>query len=69
MTIIVSLPRSKFGSASRGYLVVQNLEEVLLQAWEDSNGRVVARREVRSFATTGPIDSEGNAPSPYPYIG
>ena len=41
-------------SASRGYLVVQSLEEVLVQAWEDSHGRVVARREVRSFVTTGP---------------
>jgi hypothetical protein len=41
-------------SASRGYLVGQSLEEVLLQAWEDPHGRVVARREVRSFVTTGP---------------
>ena len=40
------------GSASRGYLLGQSLEEVLLQAWEDSRGRVVARREVRSFFTT-----------------
>ena len=41
-------------SASRGYLVGQSLEEVLLGAWEDSHGLVVARREVRSFLTTGP---------------
>ena len=41
------------GSASRGYLVGQSLEEVLLQRWEDSHGRVVARREVRSFVSTG----------------
>src|SRR5215211_8444527 len=37
------------GSASRGYLVRQSLEEVLLQMWEDSHGQFVARREVRSF--------------------
>ena len=43
-------------SAPRGYLVSQSLEEVLVQMWEDSNGRVVARREVRSFFTTGPTD-------------
>jgi hypothetical protein len=42
------------GSASRGYLLGQSLEEVLLQAWEDSRGRVVARREVRSFVSTWP---------------
>jgi hypothetical protein len=41
-------------SASRGYLVGQSLEEVLLQMWEDPHGRVVARREVRSFLTMGP---------------
>ena len=41
-------------SASRHYLVSQRLEEVLVQTWEDSHGRVVARREVRSFLTTGP---------------
>jgi hypothetical protein len=41
-------------SASRGYLVGQSLEEVLLQTWDDSHGRVLARREVRSFFTTGP---------------
>jgi hypothetical protein len=44
------------GSASRGYLVGRrSLEEVLIQTWEDPHGRVLARREVRSFvATTGP---------------
>ena len=41
-------------SASRGYLLGQSLEEVLVGAWEDSRGRVVARREVRSFVSTGP---------------
>ena len=41
-------------SASRIYLVSQSLEEVLAGAWEDSRGRVVARREVRSFVTTEP---------------
>jgi Double zinc ribbon len=41
-------------SASRIYLVSQSLEEVLAGAWEDSRGRVVARREVRSFVSTGP---------------
>jgi hypothetical protein len=40
-------------SASRHYLVSQSLEEVFLKAWEDSHGMVVARREVRSFVTTG----------------
>ena len=40
-------------SASRGYLLGQSLEEVLVGAWEDSRGRVVARREVRSFVRTG----------------
>jgi hypothetical protein len=40
-------------SASRGYLVGQSLEEVL-QMWEGSHGRFVARREVRSFVATGP---------------
>jgi hypothetical protein len=50
-----SLPAARdVGSASRGYLVGQSLEEVLVQAWEDSHGRVVARREVRSFFTTKP---------------
>jgi hypothetical protein len=42
------------GSASGGYLVGKSLEEVLLQAWEGSHGWVVARREVRSFVSTGP---------------
>jgi hypothetical protein len=41
-------------SASRGYLLGQSLEEVLLQEWGNSHGRVVARREVRSFLSTGP---------------
>ena len=41
------------GSASRGYLVDQSLEEVLLQRWEDSHGQFVVRREVRSFVSTG----------------
>src|SRR5918992_5136576 len=35
------------GSASRGYLVSQSLEEVLVQTWEGPHGRVLARREVR----------------------
>ena len=42
------------GSASRGYLVSQSLEEVLVQMWEDSHGQFVTRREVRSYFTTGP---------------
>jgi hypothetical protein len=41
------------GSASRGYLVGQSLEEVLLQRWEDSHGQFVVRREVRLFVSTG----------------
>ena len=41
-------------SASGGYLLGQSLEEVLVGAWEDSRGRVVAHREVRLFLTTGP---------------
>jgi hypothetical protein len=51
-----SLPAVRgVGSASRHYLVGQSLEEVLIQTWEDPHGRVLARREVRSFvATTGP---------------
>jgi hypothetical protein len=50
-----SLPADRdAGSASRGYLVSQSLEEVLVQMWEDPHGRVLARREVRSFFTTGP---------------
>src|ERR671913_2579744 len=44
------------GSASRGYLVGQSLEGVLLQRWEDSHGQFVARREVRSFVATRPTD-------------
>ena len=42
------------GSASGGYLVGQSLEEVFVQEWGNSHGRVVARREVRSFVSTGP---------------
>jgi hypothetical protein len=42
------------GSSSRGYLVGQRLEEILVGAWEDSHGRVVARREVRLIVSTGP---------------
>jgi hypothetical protein len=42
------------GSASRGYLLGQSLEEVLIQVWEDSHSQAVARREVRSFLTTVP---------------
>jgi hypothetical protein len=41
-------------SASRHYLIGQSLVEVLVGAWEDSRGRVVARREIRSFVTTEP---------------
>jgi hypothetical protein len=41
------------GSASRAYLGGQSLEEVLLQAWEDSHGQFIVRREVRSFVSTG----------------
>jgi hypothetical protein len=44
------------GSAPRGYLLSQSLEEVLVQMWEDPHGRVVARREVQSFVATGPTD-------------
>ena len=51
-----SLPAVRgVGSASRGYLVSQSLEEVL-QMWEGSHGQFVARREVRSFFTTRPTD-------------
>jgi hypothetical protein len=42
------------GSVSRGYLVGQGLEEVLVQMWDDSHGQFVTRREVRSYFTTGP---------------
>ena len=40
------------GSSSRGYLVGQSLQEVLLEAWEDSHGQFIVRREVRSFVST-----------------
>lgn len=44
-------------SASHGYLLSQSLEEILIQTWEeDSHSRVFARREVRSFVTTGPTN-------------
>ena len=49
-------PVRGLGSATRGYLVRQSLEEVLLQTWEDPHGRVLAQREVRSFFTTRPTD-------------
>jgi hypothetical protein len=42
------------GSVSGSYLLGQSLEEVFVQAWEDSHGQFVVRREVRSFLTTGP---------------
>jgi hypothetical protein len=43
-----SLPADRdAGSASRGYLVSQSLEEVLVQTWEGPHSRVLARREVR----------------------
>ena len=42
--------------ASRSYLASQSLQEVLVQTWDDSHVRVVARREVRSFFTTRPTD-------------
>jgi hypothetical protein len=45
-------------SASRHYLVSKSLEEVLVGAWEDSRGRVVARREVRAFVSTGPTGGQ-----------
>ena len=41
-------------SPSRGYLVGQRSLEDVLQRWEDSHGRFVVRREVRSFVVTGP---------------
>ena len=41
-------------SASRHYLAGHSLEEIFLQAWEDSHGLAVARREVRSFVSIGP---------------
>ncbi len=42
------------GSSSGGYLLGHSLEKVLVGAWEDSPGRIVARRKVRSFVTMGP---------------
>jgi Double zinc ribbon len=39
-------------SASRGYLLGQSLEEVLVGAWDDTQSRAFARREVRSFVAT-----------------
>ena len=42
-------------SASRGYLLSQSLEEVLVQPWEGPHSRVLARREVRSFVATRSI--------------
>jgi hypothetical protein len=53
-------------SASGGYLLGQSLEEVLVGAWEDSRGRVVARREVRSFVSTGRPVGKGKTLSPHP---
>ena len=51
-----SLPADRdAGSASRGYLISQSLEEVLLQTWEGPHSRVLARREVRSFVATRSI--------------
>ncbi len=47
------------GSATRGYLVSQSLEEVLLQTREDPHGRVLARREDLSFFTTGQTGRRG----------
>jgi hypothetical protein len=50
-----SLPAVRGGvSASRGYLLSQSLEEILVETWKDSHGRVVARREIRSFVSTEP---------------
>ena len=44
-------------STSRGHLVSQSLEEVLVQRWgESSDSRVFARRVLRSSFTTGPTD-------------
>jgi hypothetical protein len=53
-------------SASRGYHVGQSLEVVLVGAWDDTQSRAFARREVRSFVTTGRSMGEGNTLSPYP---
>ena len=52
-------------SASRGYHVSQSLEEVLLQTWEDPHSWVLARREVRSFFTTGRPVGKGSTRHPY----
>jgi hypothetical protein len=57
------------GSSSRGYLVGQSLEEVLVGTWEDSHGRVVARREARSLSARDRPVGKGKTPSPYPLIG
>ncbi len=47
-------------STSRGYLVSQSLEEILVQTWDESPGsQVFMRRVVRSFITTGPTDRPG----------
>jgi hypothetical protein len=44
-------------STSRGHLVGQSLEEVLVRTWEGSpDSGVFARRVVRAFVTTGPTD-------------
>ena len=51
-----SVPAVRGGvSAPRHYLVGQILEEVLVQTWEDSQSRVLARRELRSFVATRSI--------------
>jgi hypothetical protein len=52
--------------AWRGYLLGLSLEDVLVGAWEDSRGLVVARREVRSFVSTGPTVGKGRTPYPHP---
>jgi hypothetical protein len=50
-----SLPAARDADpASRHYRVGQSLDAVLQKAWGDSHGRVVARREVRSFVSIGP---------------
>ena len=47
-------------STSRGYLVSQSLEEILVQTWDESpDSQVFTRRVVRSFITTGPTDRPG----------
>jgi hypothetical protein len=44
-------------STSRGHLVSQSLEEVLVQTWDKSpESRIFARRVIRSDITTGPSD-------------